>query len=265
MTSIDRVHRCADEWGAFARIALNHVLGDIICGGAEPIQAMISYEFGVDASAEDRAKCSDAFAEELERRGIALGKCHSALNDGVSAVTIAVLGRNNKVRRRNLSQGSIFLSRPLGAFKLHYLKQLGREISFPNPQQILEFEDHRTFLQKPWDMVTDVSGHGLLGAADSVGKAHKLALHLQFSKEIALSPEVMSEAVDCLENPVDSYGIPIECENEEALSIAMLRETAGPMLGFMETQHLSACDLTGFVKVGEYGAGAPGTKLSWLG
>src|SRR3546814_13062560 len=28
-TSIDRVHRCARDWGRFARIALNHAFGDV--------------------------------------------------------------------------------------------------------------------------------------------------------------------------------------------------------------------------------------------
>src|SRR3546814_6552145 len=46
-TSIDRVHRCARDWGRFARIALNHAFGDVVCAGSAPLQVMLSFEFGV--------------------------------------------------------------------------------------------------------------------------------------------------------------------------------------------------------------------------
>ena len=55
VTSIDRVHRCAEDWGRFARIALNHAFGDVVCAGATPIQALLSFEFGLDASVADHA------------------------------------------------------------------------------------------------------------------------------------------------------------------------------------------------------------------
>ena len=31
VSSIDRVHRCTKEWDRFARIALNHAFGDVVC------------------------------------------------------------------------------------------------------------------------------------------------------------------------------------------------------------------------------------------
>src|SRR3546814_20948196 len=58
-TSIDRVHRCARDWGRFARIALNHAFGDVVCAGSAPLQVMLSFEFGVDAEGgADHAACS---------------------------------------------------------------------------------------------------------------------------------------------------------------------------------------------------------------
>src|SRR3546814_18817410 len=67
-TSIDRVHRCARDWGRFARIALNHAFGDVVCAGSAPLQVMLSFEFGVDAEGgADTAACSSAFADGVGR------------------------------------------------------------------------------------------------------------------------------------------------------------------------------------------------------
>src|SRR3546814_4454793 len=74
-TSIDRVHRCARDWGRFARIALNHAFGDVVCAGSAPLQVMLSFEFGVDAEGgADHAACSSASADELTTREI--GRAH---------------------------------------------------------------------------------------------------------------------------------------------------------------------------------------------
>src|SRR3546814_2377723 len=72
-TTLCRSHRCARDWGRFARIALNHAFGDVVCAGSAPLQVMLSFEFGVDAEGgADHAACSSAFADELTTRGIAL-------------------------------------------------------------------------------------------------------------------------------------------------------------------------------------------------
>src|SRR3546814_7261883 len=115
-TTLCRSHRCARDWGRFARIALNHAFGDVVCAGSAPLQVMLSFEFGVDAEGgADHAACSSAFADELTTRGIALGKCHSGRTSGVTAVTIAVIAGRPARPTLSLRRGRIYLSRPIGA------------------------------------------------------------------------------------------------------------------------------------------------------
>jgi hypothetical protein len=235
VTSIDRVHRCAKDWGRFARIALNHAFGDVVCAGASPIQALLSFEFGLDASAADHAACSEAFARELAARRIALGKCHSARASGVTAVTIAALAATHPAARRHvLRRGTIRISRPIGAFKLHYLHEMGIEVDAPEALDLLERPGDEKFHQVPWSLVTDVSGHGLLGAATQVARSQGLAIELALSRSHAVSADVLSVPVECLQNPPASYGCDLGAIEAEAIVLTTLRETAGPYLGFME-------------------------------
>lgn len=235
VTSIDRVHRCAEDWGRFARIALNHAFGDVVCAGATPIQALLSFEFGVDASVADHAGCSEAFARELTARGIALGKCHSARGSGVTAVTIAALAAVDPAARGPvLREGTILISRPIGAFKLHYLREMGIDVDAPEALDLLEHPADLEFHQMPWSLVTDVSGHGLLGAATQVARSQGLAIKLDLSSRHAISADVLSVPVECLQNPLASYGVDLGAVEAEAVVLTTLRETAGPYLGFVE-------------------------------
>lgn len=233
--SIDRVHRCAEEWERFARIALNHAFGDVVCAGATPIQALLSFEFGLDASAADHAACSGAFARELAARGVAQGKCHSAQGSGVTAVTIAAVAAADPAAHRPvLREGTIRISRPIGVFKLHYLHEMGIEVDAPETLDLLERPDDEEFHQVPWSFVTDVSGHGLLGAATQVARSQGLAIELALSRRHAVSADVLSVPVECLQNPPESYGIDLSEAKVDAVILTTLRETAGPYLGFVE-------------------------------
>ncbi len=113
VSSIDRIHRCARDWELFARIALDHAFGDVLCAGAAPVYAMLSFEFGLDADEADRATCSAAFARELAIRGVQLGKCHSGLSGGVTAVTVAVLAAGATRLTSVPQEGSLFLRRKM--------------------------------------------------------------------------------------------------------------------------------------------------------
>lgn len=235
VTSIDRVHRCADDWGLFARIALNHAFGDVVCAGATPIQALLSFEFGLDASVADHAACSAAFVRELFARGVALGKCHSARGSGVTAVTIATLAAADPAARRPvLREGTIRISRPLGAFKLHYLREMGIGVDAPEALDLLDRIADEEFHKVQWSLVTDVSGHGLLGAVTHLARSQGLAIDLGLSSRHAVSTDVLSVPVECLQNPLASYGVDLGAINAEAIVLMTLRETAGPYLGFVE-------------------------------
>lgn len=263
VSSIDRVHRCAKEWDRFARIAFNHAFGDVICAGATPVQAMLSFEFGVDTSAEERASCSQAFVQELAERGVALGKCHSSLTDGVTAVTIATLASQPSRLTSNLGSGSIYLSRPIGALKIHYLAELGALPDENGVSKLLEYPENGPFLSVPWTLLTDVSGHGLLGAAAQVAERCQLAIKLELSPALAIAPEVLSLSVECLQNAMPSYGIPVEALPPEAEIIATLRETAGPFLGFVEEGAIIDLSAVAGLRVGRYSCGEVRVAVSW--
>lgn len=263
VTSIDRVHRCAADWARFARIALNHAFGDVVCAGAVPVQALLAFEFGIDASEEDRATCSEAFVRELSVRGVSLGKCHSAQGAGVTAVTVAVTARPLTVRPE-LREGTIRISRPVGAFKLHYLHEMGVEVDAPEAIQLLEHPDDDEFHRAPWSLVTDVSGHGLLGAMTQVGRGHGLAIWLDLSSRHAVSPEVLTVPVECLQNAPSSYGVDLSDLSPEALILATLRETAGPFLGFLEDDLGARLPGGGpGVRIGRYSRAGGRVDVSW--
>ena len=256
VTSIDRVHRCADDWDRFARIALNHAIGDVACAGAMPVQVMLSFEFGVDADDSEHAACSNAFARELAARNISLGKCHSSRSLGLTAVTIATLATSPVRLRPQLCEGSLYLSRPLGAFKLHFLADMGAPIVANEALTLLEYPGDEAFHLVRWSLVTDVSGHGLLGAVAQVAETYGLEVDLRLSADHAISPEIFERPVDCLQNSMASYGIPLGDWDVPAVTLATLRETAGPFLGFAEDdpEGGSPTDRVG-LRVGSYRRG----------
>lgn len=262
-TSIDRIHRCARDWDGFARIALNHAFGDVICAGASPVQAMLSFEFGVDAPEEEYAACSLAFVRELARRGVALGKCHSAKSDGITAVTIATIAENPSRLISRLEEGSVYLSRPIGALKLHYLAELKGEIDKSEIQRLLETPNEAEFLSAGWALMTDVSGHGLLGAVTQVAQGHTLDVELSLSAEHAISPEVISQVIECLQNPADSYGFPIDNIHPAAVHLVTLRETAGPFLGFVDDRAARIQPVPPGILLGRYRQGESKVNISW--
>lgn len=263
VSSIDRVHRCAKEWDRFARIALNHAFGDVICAGAKPVQAMLSFEFGVDTPADEYAVCSQAFAQELAGRGIGLGKCHSSQTDGVTAVTISTLASQPSLLTSGMASGGIYLSRPIGALKIHYLAELGTLEDQNGVSNVLEYPENGPFLSLPWAVLTDVSGHGLLGAAAQVAEKYRLTVELELSPAQAITPEVLSLQVDCLQNALSSYGIPVNSLPRDAETIATLRETAGPFLGFVEDSNIPNLSAFDSFRIGRYFRGKMGVDVSW--
>ena len=263
VTSIDRIHRCARNWDKFARIALNHAFADVLCAGGAPLQAMLSFEFGIDVQATERIECSSAFKRELASRDISLGKCHSAYGSGVTAVTIATLAKAPDKPQPHPRTGRIYLSRPLGAFKLHYLSEMGVEDFGTLVADMLEGERDNAFHDARWEIVTDVSGHGLLGAAFQAAAIHGLDLDLMLSDTSAVAPEVLSIPVDCLQNPISSFEVQLSGIDERAIVLATLRETAGPFLGFAEDDDNPKEQILPGVAIGRYGKGSGRIAISW--
>ncbi|MBS1004367.1 hypothetical protein [Acetobacter thailandicus] len=234
ITSIDRIHRCAKDWTRFARIALRHAFADVKCAGAIPLQVMLSFEFGKDVTADERKECSNAFGCELFRNGISLGKCHSSQSLGETAVTIATFGQASEKPQAEVNSGRLYLSHPIGAFKLHYLAEMGFDDITSAAFDLAEIREDNDFCCWDWTILTDVSGHGLMGAILQVATNHSLAIDLELSRNHILAPEVMAIPATCLENSIDSYGIDMSSIDERARMLITLRETAGPFVGFID-------------------------------
>lgn len=264
VTSIDRVHRCAKDWGSFARIALNHAFGDVICAGAMPIHVMLSFEFGVDTPANERKLCSQAFAAVLKAKGVALGKCHSSLNGGVTAVTISTMAVSPLMRTPVLDRGTICLSRRVGAFKLHYLQQLGIGALGSSVSSILEADPDPDFHSQQWSHLTDVSGHGLIGAVATVARLYGVDVQLELSPAVAIAADVLTTPVECLQNPISSYDVDFDGHPAEAIALLTLRETAGPYLGLLEdSDQATDIAVARGILIGRYRRGKGRIKLSW--
>lgn len=261
VTSIDRIHRCAKDWNKFACIALNHSFADVRCAGAVPIQVMLSFEFGMHVTSIERAECSDAFGRELAKRGIALGKCHSGHGSGATAVTVATLAQAPLRPSFELEKGHIYLSHPIGAFKLHYLAEMGFDDVTTQKIDLTENRLDTKFSKWPWNLLTDVSGHGLMGAISHVAAAHNLSVSLALSRKHAMSPEVFTIPVKCLQNSLSSYGIDMSKFDEKAKTLLTLRETAGPFLGFIEDTFLE--DNPPGLILGRYNKGNEKVDITW--
>lgn len=262
VSSIDRVHRCAEDWDQFARIAINHAFGDVICAGATPVQAMISFEFGIDVGDNGAILCSEAFARELEIRGVALGKCHSCSTGSATAVTIATLGANPLRLEPKLHAGNIYLSRKIGALKAKYLTEIGAEVSDPDIPKLLEYPRDKNFHDVPWTLLTDVSGHGVLGSVGQVAQRYDLEISLELGPDDAILPEILSRPIECLQNPLESYDLSLENVHPAAEMLVTLRETAGPFIGFVDDSAGGEGDKVGIL-IGRYRQGEAGVQVSW--
>lgn len=261
-SSIDRVHRCAKDWDQFARIAINHAFGDVVCAGATPVQAMISFEFGIDVGDGEETLCSEAFARELAIRGVALGKCHSCRTETVTAVTIATLGANPTRLQAELETGHIYLSRKIGALKAKYLVEIGAEISAPEVPYLLEKPSDETFRGAGWTLLTDVSGHGMLGAVGQIAQAYNLKVELELGPDHAILPEVLLRPVECLQNSLNTYDVPLGSMHPSAEMLITLRETAGPFVGFLEGAAVE-CGIETGILIGRYRKGETMVNVEW--
>ena len=224
---------------------------------------MISFEFGIDAPNDEHIACSEAFARELARRSVLLGKCHSARTDGTTAVTISTLAARPSRLKPRLQQGKIYLSRPIGALKAQYLSELGVVIDQVDALRVLEWPEDEAFHSASWELLTDISGHGLLGALSQVAQNYRIEVNFGLSAVHAFSPEVLSWPVECLQNPLDSYNFPFDID-PSAEVLATLRETAGPFLGFIENESVHSEVAAKLGKpIGQYHQGKCGVKISW--
>lgn len=263
--SVDRVNRCAKDWLTFAKIALNHAVGDVEVAMARPLQVLLSYEFGPDVSGTDKLDATRAFASVLNERGISLGKCHSAIGSGPTAVTITVIATSTRLTPSALQNGAIFLNRPIGAFKLHYMNEMGiwsGDLSLLQPLVRRDIYDIKLGV---WEGLSDVSGHGLAGSLLNVARQNEIDIDISLGRHLLAADAVLEVPIECLQNKIVDYVEQQLFVDEMAWSIAGLKETAGPILGFANTE-LAVDDPFGtgeLLHLGSYQPGSGRVTISW--
>lgn len=264
--SIDKVFRCSADWTTYASIALNHALGDIYVSQAIPHHVMFGFQFGPDATVNDREQASKAFFDAAQARSLQVGKCHSNLSLEPTSVTIAVCGSDLPPAAAPPTAGLIFLSRPLGAFKMHFLHEMGVSTCSAATSAIVHSQPMNFFGAVPWGALSDVSGDGLAGALLASTTRLGLDADVALNARSLFASEVHSVDVGCLENPEEAYeGLPIEITSAEAWLIARVKETAGPFIGFANHPDIVAEELErqGAIAIGTFKEGTGKVRIGW--
>lgn len=264
--SIDKIFKCASSWEVFAEIALNHAFGDILAAGATPLHVMLGFEFGADAGTKDRENASVAFFKAANARSVQVGKCHSSIGLGPTAVTIAVCANNVALEKEAPTEGLIFLSRPLGAFKMHFLADMGIN-NCSAATELLVDRSPKIFPRcAKWSALSDVSGDGLAGTLLSMATRYGLDARVKLGSSVVFAPEVLNLEVSCLINPETSYkNLPIVVPSPKAWDLVRLRETAGPLVGLLNKNYVSPEELesSGALVLGTYVKGTGKVGVEW--
>ncbi|WP_294335861.1 hypothetical protein [uncultured Sphingomonas sp.] len=264
--SIDKVFRCSANWQVFADIALNHALGDVLVASATPLHVMLAFEFGPDAQEADRRNATAAFFAAARARAVQVGKCHSSVGSGPTAVTIAVCGNRATIEIDAPADGIIYLSRPVGAFKMHFLAEMGLN-DCTAATATLSSRPSPSFPKcAKWAALSDVSGDGLAGAVLSIAARFRLDANIALGSEMAFAPDVLRVDVDCLVNPEASYeDLPLTILSSDASHLMRLRETAGPFVGLLNSNQETPEELEhlGAMVLGTYVRGTGKVRVEW--
>ncbi|NVD28607.1 hypothetical protein HUO14_11905 [Parasphingorhabdus flavimaris] len=262
--SIDKVSRCSESWNKFATIAIVHGLNDIVAGGADPEQLMIAFEFGPDAeSSNDRENATKAFLDVASHFGFHVGKCHSSVGYGPTSVTIACIGRQAKADLPEIgTEGQLFLSNPLGAFKVHYLAELG---SIPDDRGAYDVMKNRmseySRVSENSTVVTDVTGHSFLGQIMTFAHNYNVDIDIALKPQHMFHAEVLGIPVECLQNEVGQYGHDVRVIDDIAGDLAVIKETAGPFLALKNSEF---CTQNDPMSVGHFRDGSGKVELKWI-
>lgn len=264
--SVDRVFMCADDPALFASIAINHAINDTNVSLASPRHVMISFEFDQNSTAECREDITKAFRDELGRRSIQLGKCHSSISAGRTSVTISIVAEDPFLHRPKAAAGAVIISRPIGLFKLYYLMQCG-EIDcdfsavsslmqpFSPPQNASAFSD-----------LSDVSGHGLAGTLAALADRNGIDIHVTLNASHAAHPEVLAKPLPCLQNFIGDFASPLFSIDESSWPLAGLMETAGPIVGLLNDSQELPADPFGLgpaYVIGNFELGTGRVSIQW--
>lgn len=268
IASIDRVSRCTADWTAFAEIAVSHATRDIEVGFGVPAQILACFEFGQDATRDDRTALVAAVSLAASSRQIMLGKCHSAITQSeVTSLVLAVVGETCVEQRRPDHKGQIWINGPIGYAKLLYLEGLKQE---PDQGKYISFLTKRLDLRPFSDrfsVASDISGHGLAGCLSDLAERFSLQIDAVLSQSSAADRAVIDTPVSLLQNDLADYTA-VEID-EFAVCLSLLKETAGSVVALSSGLSRSAMqelESLGWQKIGSFrSASRPLVSIGWSG
>lgn len=266
ISSIDRINRCSRNWNDFARIAINHAINDIRVAGARPIQAMACFNFASDTDDSEKMKGAHEFFVEFRRRNIELGKCHTSINNEIDSVIISIIGVIEEIRQNvdnseksDVQSGYVYLSRKLGHFKLHYMREMGIGPEIPCQTDALTADWLGAVNYQDWLRLSDISGHGIAAALTGLARSMKAQIDVTLSRELAAHPCVLDAPMPCFLNWIGDYRDEgFQCQ-EEAWPLAGLMETSGPIVGLSKKPLIDEA-----IRIGAFKLGPPSVNITWL-
>jgi hypothetical protein len=266
VASIDRIGQCSLEMPVFAQVALTHVLRDLEAAAATAFHALVCYEFGDDASTDDRFQLVGSIAKAATARGIQIGKCHTVEIEGSTSIVICAIGKTRGKLRGLPETGIVWISHGLGASKLLYMRQIGTLadesdclFKMTTPINLEAFSDRPS-------VISDISGHGLAGSLVDMAERHGIKIDVELGPQFALAEPVLTEEMTLFENSSDSYGAILVAVDRDANTLAFIKETAGPLLVLTAELPLSIRDnvvAAGWAAIGSFVRGAPEVSISW--
>lgn len=265
VSSIDRINRCSKNWNHFARIAINHAINDIRVAGARPIQAMICFDFSKNTDDIEKYEAIKEFNIEFRNRNVKIGKCHTSINNDHDSVIISITGiideRNLHVEFSDKSEtasGYVYLSRKLGHFKLHYMREMGIDPGIPCQTDALTADWLREANYLDWLRLSDISGHGIAATLVGLASSMNVQIDVALSSELAAHPLVLEAPMPCFLNWIGDYrSEAFKCQ-EEAWPLAGLMETSGPIVGLSMKPHID-----GAICIGKFAGGGASVSVSW--
>ena len=229
LSSIDRVGRFCNDLGVYCRLAVLHAASDIIVAGGTPRLASVCVEYGPEfSSTEDFAALTCYLRQALKEQGLSLQNLHSVQSE-YTYLTISVTGSQRVLQEANGKEGSIYLSRPIGASKLLVLKTLDNEDVTTVANEIFEHRFRGTAFANV--AATDITGFGLAGATFNLCSRLQVSARLDLTYRHIAANDVLAVPITCLE----AKDLPEKADTAKCRKLQILTrciEFAGPVLMF---------------------------------
>jgi hypothetical protein len=254
--SIDRTIRFCSDDRTFVRAAIFHACNDVLVAMARPYFASISIGFAAQDLDERRhIAVTHQIFETLLGLNMTVGKLHSFM-DQETNLTVSVHGAIEFTPFYPSTKGAIYVSKPIGALKAIYLANVGYSIT-QLQEAIRVIGANATSLI---DIIgplkigaTDISGFGLIHAADQYMRSQGIAGEISLSDVPVVDSCVHDVAVECLNRGAGYKSASVKIGDGDRGSVGDLSEVNGPFLLFVPNvaeRQIEECKR--FTRIGEW-------------